>query len=59
MLSWGILENTKIFYVFNNSFPYSADVQPTVNKTGLILSTASTEHALSMCILRSLWFYRK
>ena len=55
MLSWGILENTKIFYVFNNSFPYSADVQPTVNKTGLILSTASTEHALSMCIQRSLW----
>ena len=24
-------------------------------KTGLILSTGSIEHALSMCILRSLW----
>ena len=32
MLSKGILEIDKNIFVFKNSFPYSADVKPTVNK---------------------------
>ena len=39
-----------IFFVFNNSFSYSANLKTTVNKTSLILSTASTEQACSLCV---------
>ena len=53
----------KCFFCFQKQFSYSADVKPTVNKTGLILPTPKatfdyTEHALSMCILRSLFTNR-
>ena len=40
--------------MYINSFPYSADVKPTVTKNRFELSS-ELEHALSMCILRSLW----
>ena len=32
MLSKGILEISKNISIFKNSFPYSANVKPTVNK---------------------------
>ena len=49
MPSHGILEIGKNIFSFQKQFFYSADVKPPI-------STRSTEHTLSMCILRSVWF---
>ena len=49
MLSYGVLKKAKNVSVFNNSFPYSADVKPTVNKNQFYFDLVPIlEHALSM-----------
>ena len=55
MLSYGILEIGKIFLFLKTVFLIQLMLNLQPIKTGLILSTDSTEHALCMYTQRSLW----